>query len=105
MAHPYLTRRAQIIGFFGIMLVFGTAWAVVLRSPVLAVCAAAGATVLLALAIYSQIRFGPRISEVPRSAPWPPNFFHGWFGVFMFVLAIIGMILIVLWRVLHGYKI
>jgi len=105
MAHPYLTRRAQIIGFFGILLVFGAASAVVLRSPVVAVSAGTGAAVLLALAIYSQIRFGPRISEVPRSAPWPPNSFHGWLGVFMFVLAIMGMILIVLWRVLHGYKI
>jgi hypothetical protein len=105
MAHPYLTRRAQIIGFFSILLVFATAWGVVVRSPVVAVFAGVGAAVLLALAIYSQIRFGPRISEVPRRAPWPPNSFHGWFGVFMFVLAIIGMILIVLWRVLHGYKI
>ena len=105
MAHPYLTRRAQIIGFFGILLVFGTAWAVVLRSLVVAVTAGAGAAVLLALAVYSQIRFGPRISEVPRSAPWPPNSFHGWFGVFMFVLAAIGMALVALWSLLHGYKI
>jgi hypothetical protein len=105
MAHPYLTRRAQIIGFFSILLVFGTAWAVFLRSPVVAVSAAAGAAVLLALAIYSQIRFGPRIGEVPKSAPWPPNSFYGWFGVFMFVLAIIGMVLVVLWSLLHGYKI
>jgi hypothetical protein len=102
MAHPYLTRRAQIIGFFSILLVFGTAWAVFLRLPVLAVSAAAGAAVLLALA---QIRFGPRISEVPKSAPWPPNSFYGWFGVFMFILAIIGMVLVVLWSLLHGYKI
>jgi hypothetical protein len=105
MVHPYLTRRAQIMGFFGILLVFGMAWAIFLRSPVVAVSAAAGAVVLLALAIYSQIRFGPRISEGPRSAPWPPNSFRGRFGVFMFVLAIVGMILIVFLRILHGYKI
>ena len=105
MAHPYLTRRAQIIGFFSILLVFATAWGVVVRSPVIAVFAGVGVAVLLALAIYSQIRFGPRISEVPKSVPWPPNSFHGWFGVFMFILAIIGMVFVVLWSLLHGYKI
>jgi hypothetical protein len=105
MAHPYLTRHAQIIGFCGILLVFGSAWAVFLRLPVVAVSAAAGAAILLALAIYSQIRFGPCISDVPRSSPWPPNSFRGWFGVFMFILAIGGMVLIALFRILHGYKI
>jgi hypothetical protein len=39
---------------------------------VIAVSAAAAAAVLLALAISSQIRFGPRISEVPKTAPSPP---------------------------------
>jgi hypothetical protein len=105
MPHPYLTRRAQITGFLAILLVFGTGWAVVASSPVIAVSAAAGAAVLLAFAIYTQIRFGPRISEVPRAAPWPPNSFQGWFGVFMFAVAIIGMVLVVLWWVLHGYEI
>ena len=105
MAHPYLTRRAQIIGFFAILVVFGTTCAVFLRSPIVAISAAAGAAVLLALAAYYQIRIGPRISQIPRTAPWPPNSFRGWFGVFMFVLAIVGMALIVLWSVLHGHKI
>jgi hypothetical protein len=67
MAHPYLKRRAQIIGFFSILLVFATAWGVVVRLPVIAVFTGVSAAVLLALAIYSQIRFGPRISEVPKS--------------------------------------
>jgi hypothetical protein len=105
MPHPYLTRRAQIFGFFAILLLIGTALAVALGFTVIAISAAAAAAVLLALAISSQIRFGPRISEVPKAAPWPPSSFRGWFGVFMFVVAIIAMILIMVLRVLHGYKI
>jgi hypothetical protein len=63
--------------------VFGTVWAVVLRSPAFAISGAAAAAVLLALAVYCQIRFGPYISEVPKTVPWPPNSFQGWFGLFI----------------------
>jgi hypothetical protein len=61
--------------------------------------------VLLAFAVYSQLRFGPPISAVPKSAPWPPNSFHGWFGVFMFVVVIILMALMIVWRLFRGNKI
>src|SRR4029453_6454782 len=98
MPHPYLTRRAEIFGFFAILLLIGTTLAVALGLTVIVVSAAAAAAVLLALAIFNQIRFDPRISEVPTTAPWPPNSFRGWFGVFMFVVAIIAMIVI---TVLH----
>jgi hypothetical protein len=87
------------------MLLIGAALAVALGFTVIAVSAAVAAAVPLTLAIYSQVRFGPRISDVPRAAPWPPNSFRGWFGVFAFVVAIITMIVIVVLHVLHGYKI
>jgi hypothetical protein len=105
MPHPYLTRRAEIIGFVAVMLLIGASCAFYFRLHVVALAALLAGAVAFAFAIYSQIRFGPRISEVPRTAPWPPNSLRGWFGVFMFVLAIIGMGLVVLWRVLHGYTI
>jgi hypothetical protein len=82
MSHPYLTRCAQITVVFAILLVFGTVWAVVLRSPAFAISGAAAAAVLLALAA-----------------------FQGWLGLFMFIVAVIGMVVIVLWHVLHGYRI
>ena len=105
MSHPYLTRRAEIAGFFAILLLVGTVCAVVLGSRVVAVSAGVAAAVLLAVVIYHQIRFGPRISEVQRTVPWPPNSFRGRFGVFLFIFAVIGMLVVVLWQVLRGYKI
>ena len=59
-----------------------------------------------AFAAFCLVRaYRPRISDVPKTAPWPPTSFQGWFGVFMFVLAVIGMALVVLWSLLHGHKI
>ena len=68
------------------------------------VCSVAG-IVLLAFFVYSQLRFGPSMKVVPRSAPWPPNSFQGWFGLFMFIAGGILMALMIIWRLFHGYKI
>jgi hypothetical protein len=101
MAHPYVTRRARTLGLFAFLLLIGAGFGVARGLPVVAFSAAITGSVLLAFAVYTQIRFGPRISEVPRTAPWPPQSFHGWFDVFMFVVAVIGMLVIVLWHVLR----
>src|SRR5262249_20152830 len=105
MPHPYLTRHAEIIGFVAVILLISAGCAFYLRLPVVAAAALLAGAVAFGLAVYSQIRFGPPISKVPRTGPLPPNSFRGWFGLFMFVLAIIGMGLVVFWRVLHGHKI
>lgn len=105
MPHPYLTRRAEIIGFIAVVLVIAAGCAFYFRLPVVGVAALLAAAVAFGLAVYSQIQFGPRISEVRRTAPWPPNSVLGWFGVFMFVLAIIGIGFVVFWHVLHAHKI
>jgi len=105
MPHPYLSRRAEIIGFVAVLLLIGAGCAFYFRLLVTALAALLAGAVAFVFAVYCQIRFGPRFSEVPRAAPWPPNSLRGWFGVFMFLLAIIGMGLVVLWHVLRGYKI
>ena len=105
MAHPYVTRRARTLGLFAFLLLIGSGFAIARGFLVVAFSAAITGGVLLALGVYTQIRFGPRISEVPKTAPWPPQSFQGWFGVFMFVVAVIGMLVVVLWHALRGYKI
>jgi hypothetical protein len=105
MPHPYLTRRTEIIGFVAVVAMIGASCAFYFHLYVLAFAAILVGAAALAFAVYSQIRFGPRLNEVPRTAPWPPNSFRGWFGVFMFVVVGIAMVLLVAWRVLHGFKI
>jgi uncharacterized membrane protein YidH (DUF202 family) len=123
MAHPYIIRRTEISGFFGLLLLF-LAFASGSHDPavvkyrmqfthvvdprllhtITVVCSVAGIA-LLVFAVYSQLRFGPPMSAVPRSAPWPPTSFHGWFGVVMFVVIVILMALMIIWRLLPGFKI
>lgn len=105
MAHPYVKRRTRTLGLFAFLLVIGSGFAIARGLPIVAFSAAITAVVLLALGVHTQIRFGPRPSEVPKTAPWPPQSFHGWFGVFIFIAAVIGMLAVVLWHVLRGYKI
>ena len=110
MPHPYIIKRTEISGFFGFICLFGGYFALTSESTVArlrdrllpthdpAVLHAAGvvllvlAVLLLGFATYSQWRFGPRISSIPARLPlWPPRGFHAWFGVVMFVLALLLM--------------
>jgi hypothetical protein len=105
MPHPYVTRRAQISGFLGFAFLIA---AVVLGSQrlhAIAILTGSCGFLLLAFAVYSQIRFGPGFTAVPKSAPWPPNSFSGWFGLVMFVVALILIGLVITLRFLHAHTI
>jgi hypothetical protein len=109
MPHPYIIKRTEISGFFGFVCLFGSYVALTSDSTVArlrdcflpaqpALLHSAGivllvlAVLLLGFAIYSQWRFGPRMSSVAAPAMlWPPRGFRAWFNVVLFVLVLLLM--------------
>ena len=110
MPHPYVIRRTEISGFFGMLCLFG-GYVALASDPTVAslrlhflhtkdfgllhsigVVLLVLAGVLLSFAVYSQLRFGPSIKSVRTPAMiWPPRGFRAWFGVVVFVLVILLM--------------
>jgi hypothetical protein len=115
MPHPYLTRRTEVCGFFALVLLFlafatGTSDPSVVRlrfrftgisDPaslhIMAAAFAAAGVFLLAVAVFIQVRYGPKILEV-RLAPasLPPR---GWswlgVGIFAFVLVLMAVVVLI----------
>jgi hypothetical protein len=107
MQRPWhLTWSARISGFFGFVLLISGYFLVTsdvavarLRDRFLGpasvgslhsigLLALVAGPLLLALAVYSQVRFGPPLSTVGVRAPlWPPRDARAWLGIVAFVVA------------------
>jgi hypothetical protein len=116
MPHPYLTRRTEVFGFFAIICLFlafatGTSDPSVVRlrfrfigisDPaslhIMATAFAVAGVFLLAVAVFIQVRYGPKILEVHlRPASWPPRGWRLWFnvGILAFVFVLMAIVVII----------
>jgi protein-S-isoprenylcysteine O-methyltransferase Ste14 len=124
MLRPYhLTWSARISGFFGFVLVIVGYLALtgdvavtrlrdrLLQGPNVAslhyagVVALVAGLLLIAVAVYSQMRFGPPLSTVRVRTPlWPPPDSRAWVAIIAFVVAALCMLAIVVVHVLFTFS-
>ena len=113
-----LTWPARVSGFFGFVCLFAAylalskdATVVRVRDRLLnvrhmgslhsaGILALVAALLSLALAVYTQLRFGPPLSAVGlRFSLWPPRDAHAWLGIIAFIIGLLAMLAIVMFHV------
>jgi len=97
--HPLYSALISILGLLFVVVAFVS----YPHYAATAVFDAVGVLLFLVL-VLTHRRFGQLITSI-SPAPWPPTSVRGWFGVAMFSVAVTGMVLVVVLRLLYAHKI